>query len=88
MGDSRSWAADIEDTIVTCRHGRQHKYFDDCTCSGCSNDYNSHLRLLAQVEKIRGIALDFFSKIPESQWGSVVSLRIKKEEEDLWQISS
>jgi hypothetical protein len=38
MGDSRSWAADKEDEIVTCKYGNTRKYFDkncgrECQCA-------------------------------------------------------
>jgi len=38
MGDSRSWAAEKEDEITTCKHGHESKYFDRCMCDGCVSD--------------------------------------------------
>jgi hypothetical protein len=77
MGSSRSHAADMEDTVVKCKYGVERMYFDTCYCAGCKSDRERHERASRKADSIRWIALKFFENLPEEQWNSVVSLRIK-----------
>jgi len=78
MGSTRSWAADVEDDDKTCKHGVVSKYFDTCYCDGCKSDRILWGEVCSMGDRIRSIAIDFFSKTSKEDWDKVVSLRIKK----------
>ncbi len=79
MGSTRSWVADMEDEDTTCKYGVVSKYFDDCRCEGCKADRVLWGEVLDMSNKIKYIAIAFFSKTPREDWDKVVSLRIKKD---------
>lgn len=38
MGDSKSWGYDRASETKICKYGQTSKYFDKCSCFGCSTD--------------------------------------------------
>lgn len=66
MGDSRSWAYSMEDEEKTCRHGVVSKYFDKCTCIGCTQDRAIENNIAKMADKIRSAAYKaLYSESPD-----------------------
>lgn len=66
MGSSRSWAADHEYEIVTCRHGVESRYFDYCQCDGCKADRAQSAKIRSMADRVRYAALTYLEKSPEN----------------------
>lgn len=81
MGDSRSWAADMEDEMRKCKHGKYYAYFSICQCQGCKDDREETERVtLAKNvirQKFRKRLDEILDTLPEKDWNKIISVNIK-----------
>lgn len=77
MGDSRSWAADMEDEIKTCKFGVKSRYFDKCTCSGCTALSERNSRIQQKINDVKYAAQKVFQETPDDLWHTIKSIKIK-----------
>ena len=77
MGDSRSWAADMEKETKTCQFGNTVPYFDICQCKGCQDVRDFNFAVRQKVRSLEPILWDVFKNTPQEDWDKIVSIRIK-----------
>jgi len=83
MGDSRSWAAEMEDETTTCKYGVTSPYFDNCTCEGCEKDYDKEYRIKLIARNISYHIEELLEKTPEHLWKNITSIKVSKIDEDI-----